>query len=970
MLQPNLGPALRRGLTGFVTALLCSPWAFAADQSTDIAAASASPQADAAAPAPQTTAGTGSQSLGEVVVTAYRQSLAVSLEQKRAAAGSVDVIVAEDIADFPDLNLAEALQRVPGVSIARDAGEGRQISVRGLGPQFTRVRINGMEAMSANGGTDAAGGTNRNRSFDFNTFAAELFNTVTVRKTASAEIEEGSLGATVDLRTGRPFDFKGLTFATSIEGGYNDISDDFSPRVALLMSDTWAEGKFGALFSAAYTERDLFDEGSSTVRWQQSDASTAGGACLVPMLPAACFGALDPAYASAPSYDAINRGFHPRIPRFDKYVHSQERLGLTGSVQWQPTESMLFTLDGLYALYQAERQEQFLEAPVFSTNGAAAINNVNPVAAEIDSHNSLVYGVFQDVDIRSEARFDELRTKFAQVSLEGTQGFGGVWSLHEYVGFSEADHNNPVQTTLLFDRTDVDGYSYDFRANDRIPLITYGGVDVTSPATWALTQIRLRPQSSLNDFTTGQIDLGFKPSDTIGFKVGPQYKKYVFKTTSEQRSNGTLANQEAVIPANVAATPVANYSKLTTLDNKGLDLPSGSITTWLIPDVTTANGLFGLKDESLWRVGIEPVLGSNFEVEEKDQGGYVQMDFDATLGEHALRGNLGIRYVQTKQKSTGYTFTAGAPLRATVERSYNDTLPSLNLVYELTNNFLIRGGAARVMTRAGLTNLNPGAAVNIAGNNKTVTAGNPDLDPFRAHSYDLAFEWYFRPESILSLALFYKDIKSFVQTVRFTDDFSNNPLGLPDSVAINSCGTAIPDPATCLAGWQFNLPANTPGGPLRGFEVAYQQPFKFLPAPFDNFGAILNYTYVESDIKLVDATGAVVLVTDLLGLSKNAYNATLYYENTRFGARISAAYRDAYLTTAPGRNGNDVEGTAETLNIDAQLSFKATDYLEFTLEALNLTDEFDDQWVQEDADRLSYYHHQGRQYFLGARLKF
>ena len=159
------------------------------------------------------------ESIEEVVVTGFRASLDKALDAKQAQAGAIDMIVAEDIADFPDLNLAESLQRVPGVVIARDAGEGRQISVRGLGPQFTRVRINGMEAMSANGGTDAAGGTNRGRNFDFNTFASELFNNITVRKTASAEIEEGSLGATVDLRTGRPFDYDGLTIAGSRAAG-------------------------------------------------------------------------------------------------------------------------------------------------------------------------------------------------------------------------------------------------------------------------------------------------------------------------------------------------------------------------------------------------------------------------------------------------------------------------------------------------------------------------------------------------------------------------------------------------------------------------------------------------------------------------------------------------------------------------------------------------------------------------------
>ncbi len=146
---------------------------------------------------------------------------------------------------------------MPGVSIARDAGEGRQISVRGLGPQFTRVRINGMEAMSANGGTDAAGGTNRDRSFDFNTFASELFNSITIRKTSAAETEEGSLGATVDLRSARPFDYDGFTVVTGVQGSYNDITEDLDPRGAFLISDTFADGKFGALLSVAYTERQV-----------------------------------------------------------------------------------------------------------------------------------------------------------------------------------------------------------------------------------------------------------------------------------------------------------------------------------------------------------------------------------------------------------------------------------------------------------------------------------------------------------------------------------------------------------------------------------------------------------------------------------------------------------------------------------------------------------------------------------------
>src|SRR6185312_14209522 len=272
--------------------------------------------------APASGAQAGESPIEEVVVSGYRRSLEVSLDIKKDAIGAVDAIVAEDIAKFPDLNLAESIQRIPGVSIARDAGEGRQVTVRGLGPQFTRVRVNGMEAMSANGGTDAAGGTNRDRSFDFNTFASELFNAVTIRKTSAAEIEEGSLGATVDLRVARPFDYQGFTFVSSVQGSWNDIEEKLDPRGALLLSDRFLDGKLGALISAAYTGRKLLDEGSSTVRWQNSQNQDGSPAAT------AAFTSLGANYpTTGPTLAQLNAAYRPRIPRFDQYKHDQDRLG-------------------------------------------------------------------------------------------------------------------------------------------------------------------------------------------------------------------------------------------------------------------------------------------------------------------------------------------------------------------------------------------------------------------------------------------------------------------------------------------------------------------------------------------------------------------------------------------------------------------------------------------------------------------
>ncbi len=923
----------------------------------------------AAAALAQSTAAAPPGVVEEVVVTGFRQSLQMALDEKRDAIGAVDAIVAEDIADFPDLNLAESIQRIPGISIERDAGEGKRISVRGLGPQFTRIRINGMEALTTGGGSDNSGGTNRDRSFDFNTFASELFNSITVRKTAAAEVEEGSLGATVDLQVARPFDYNGMTFVTGGQLGYNDLSDDADPRGTMLISNTFLDDRLGALLSVAYTKRKLLDEGASTVRFQNTPQNPAN--------PNA--GPFQSVAAGVPFTNGqLGAAFRPRIPRYDIFEHEQERLGVTTSLQFRPSEATLLTFDALYADFEAERDETYLESPNFS----ASLAQVDVLDAAIRQDgidrntgrpvSTLVFGRFNDVDIRSEKRHDELETKFTQFTLDGTHSFSDSLSVHGLVGRSKSEHDNPEQTTLLFDINDVDGYSFDFRGNSRKPLINYGNADLTNPEAFTLTQIRLRPQTADNTFSNYMGDVTWKLNETFAFKGGAQFKKYEFETTDRRRAaEGVTAAQ--------AAIPRSQYSSIAQLQ---LSVPSGTATRFVVPDLDAAKRVFGLDDPNIFALSDQVNLGGNFSVEEADTGVFVQVEMSTQLGSVPIRGNLGVRYVETDQQSTGLSRAPSGVISSTVEQSYNNTLPSLNVVAEVSDDFLIRFGAAKVLARSGLGNLNPGATVQIAGNNKQVSAGNPALTPFKADAYDLSFEWYFAKESLLGVAFFYKDIASFVQTIRATGPFSANPLGLDDSVAIAVCDSQLPTPfdpnnatdvANCLADWQFSLPRNTPGGELKGVEVSYQQPFSFLPGFWRNFGTILNFTVVESEILYLNADGTAAFggdKQDLTGLSKNAANATLYYDNGTFSARVSAAYRDEYLTTAPGRNGNDVEGTAESTTVDFASSYQLNDNLTLTLEGLNLTDEFQDQGVDSLGNRLSYFHHTGRQYFVGARYRF
>lgn len=901
----------------------------------------------------------------EIVITGFRGSLEAALDAKRDEVGAVDVIMAEDIADFPDLNLSESIQRIPGVALARDAGEGRQITVRGLGPQFTRVRINGMESLATVGGTDAAGGTNRGRAFDFNVFASDLFNSITVRKTSSADLEEGALGATVDLRTALPFDYDGFTMAGSIQGVYNDLSETTGPRAAFLISNRWNNG-LGALFSIAYSDRESLEEGASTVRWQRQSNCT--------VTPANCFQdvlgqtAATPA-GSRPDYDAVNAAFHPRIPRYDVYQHTQERLGVTGALQWTPTADTSATLSVLYADFQATRTESFLETATFSSNGLNGIGGVHVQDYEIQG-NSLVYGEFDNVDIRSELRFDELETKYTQATLNVDHDFSDRLSFRGLAGYAESDHNNPIQTTLLFDSDNIQDYVYDYRGDNRLPTITYGATDLEDPATWHLEQIRLRPQTALNTYTTAQGDLEFEASEILTLTGGLNWRQYEFESTERRRSNGTNANQEGVIPGFAAITPIANYSQLMQLSGNGLDIPAGVPTQWLVPDINAAAALWDLYNTAVFPMGIETALGNNNSIEEESLGAFGQADWDMDLAGARFRGNIGVRWVETQLTSTGFTFSAGVPVLSTVEREYDNVLPSMNLVLEPTDNFLVRVGLGRVMSRPNLGFLAPGAAVSVSGANRTVNAGNPQLDPITADAIDVAAEWYFADGALFSVALFNRDIDSFIQTVRDVRPFTGNPLGLPDSVATAACPGGVDTP-DCNPGldWNFNLPSNTPGGPVSGYELNLQVPFFWMDGIWSNFGVLANYTHVNSEVEYVDALGNPDFTGPLVGLSEESYNATVYYEDDRFMARLSAAYRSDFPTTLPGRNGNATEETASTFNLDASARWDINDNFALTFEGVNLTDEANDQFLTPD-DRSSFYHVYGRSLFFGARYKY
>lgn len=976
------------------------------------AAAAQDAQAPAAAPADEVEA---------VVVTGFRASLANALDVKRRENDLVDVIKAQDIADFPDLNLAESLQRVPGVSIDRDGGEGRTITVRGLGPDFTVVRLNGLEALATTGGKDSSGGANRGRQFDFSIFASELFNSVTVRKSTSAMNEEGSLGAIVDLQAARPFDFSKFAMSASAKAGWNDLSRKSDPRYTFLISNRWDTGigEVGALLSVAYATRAQREEGSSTGRWENpsvaSNSATAfpcSGAAYNPVSGPALTcaqigtvtGGTSPTVTAAAG--TANNLWHPRIPRYGRLDYDQKRLGVTGSIQWRPTANSTLTLDAMLAKFQNNRDETYLEIISFSRSGAG-LPQTDVVNFTADSKGNLIKGTFDDVDARVEYRHDELKTEFNQFSLTYDTRFGEAGHLAVGYGQSRSIQDNPVQTTFSFDRYDSDNYSYDYSQNDKLPNFNYG-FDATNPANYVYSAsnalgdaslLRLRPSKAVNTFKTFHVDVDYQILDGFKLRYGGNYKEYGFNSWEKRLFSRNLASTGTTFTAEAgfglpAGTSIADVSRVISGFGRGLDLPSGVPTSWLAPDLEKLKTKLGYDCNCInangdFRLSVLNQLGALRNITEKDTAFYLQGDFDYDILNIPVRGNVGVRWVKTEQAALGHfntgsvttpvatpfgTISTTVPTDGvqTTSRQYTNTLPSLNVSAQPWDNFYVRFAAAKVMTRPQLQNLTPGYTA-ISQSNQTLTRGNPELNPMLANNLDLSFEWYPDKETLFSVGFFQKDIKSYIQTSAVTMPWSETEL--PNTLLTN--GNTVDTLFT------VTTQINTPGGKLKGYEISLQRPFTFLPAPFDGFGGIVNYTHVESDIQYViknptyagtprvQTAPAVLITQPLVNLSPEAYNATLYYEKGPFKARVSASYRDPYLIqVAPSAtNNNDVRIKEKTLNIDSQVSYNFGNFT-VTLEGINLTDEKDSKLVDSTRQSSEEYVHYGRQYYLGVKWKF
>lgn len=914
------------------------------------------------------------EAVDEIVVSGFRESLANALSLKKDAVGAVDSIVAEDIGDFPDNNLADAMARLPGVNIDRTGGEGKSISVRGLSAQFSRVRINGME-------TVATGYGNTGRAFDFNIFASELFSRIDVNKTMKAEMEEGSLGATVDLHTAHPLDSKKDTFMVNYTQGYNDLSKASDPRFTALGSMQNEDGTFGVAASVAVSKRSVTQQGHNSGRWEANalidptktlssqnnhwalvaPAKTAANLCSTTLLANCWKDAAFTMYQDTATGNTLNAAVHPRFARQMDREIDIDRVGFTGSVQWKPTEDTKLTLDVLDASLGFDQHDVNLTPISLARTGATGKAETSVLSGYVidPASNAMVYAKLSGVDVRSENFNAETQTEFHQASLALEHNFTDSLSMKALYGSSKANTEVTHEATAILERFNA-GFTYDYRTNPKDPTLVYD-FDLTNPNSWKVSELRDRPNWTTNTFDNASVDFKWEINDTFSVQAGASAKKFTHDNIQLQRDTAIidqakLPQGSAVkLPAGCAIT-IANTAVDTFLGK--VFTPSNGQNPFFLGDIGYVFDKMKFEDDAVC-FPLKANVGSDRSVEEKSNGYFVQGNFTTDLMDMPFKGNVGVRTVTTDLSSTGVLSGADA----TVERSYSDTLPSVNLSLSPIDDVTVRASWAKVMSRPSLPNLTPGGSLD--NFNRRYTAGNPFLDPFRADAIDLSVDWYFTEEGVVSLAYFKKDIESFTQSSTLTKKFSE--LGLPSSIS--------PAPATADSDYIYSTTGNGEGGKLDGIELQYQQPFTFGPDWMRDFGIKLNYTKIDSELNV--GTKAAPRWVKMAGQSDDSYNGTLWYENdSGLQGRISYTYRSGYITSSytPSTAGGigattGFDTTDEVGVVDASFSYQFNEKLKFTLDLINLNNA-SETLLNGDAELVDTVLKSGRQAYLGASYTF
>ncbi|MCM2678547.1 TonB-dependent receptor [Echinimonas agarilytica] len=878
-----------------------------------------------------------------IQVTGIRGSLLRSMDTKRSTLAVSDAISAEDIGKFPDTNIAESLQRITGVSIDRSGGEGQFITVRGFGPQFNTVLVNGRIMATENDG----------REFSFDVISSDIINGAQVFKSPTANMQEGGIGATVNLTTARPFDYDGLVVAGSVEGTYDTLDEDYSPGGSVIVSHSNSDRTLGALASISYSDRSSLREGVTTEGWNNYAETTA--------------------YMTDTQEFVTLKDVHiPGSYRIRQVEENRERLNAAVAVQWVPVENVELTLDGLYSDYDVESVTSAFQ-PFFGSGDFIWVNPVldeNNTMIAFERPGSVLANAVDGID--GTQKNDNIYNENGRPTDTWAVGFNVDWQVNEKfdvafdLSHSKAESDPGGKPFLSKGYESVENAYFELGSGD---LPSYdAGVSTTDPSL-VKSHFVGRFGSDIEDEVTE-----FRIDSNYEFDNAGPLSSMKFGVYAGDREKSRVA-YESYLCAYCGYFSDFNDELLSPVDASGFaddasgDFPKhwfkydvDATLAWLeSEDGITAGGQNDAETIQTIRDGLEASNGfaevpndqAGYSVKEEVVSAYLDTYFSGDMGELPWEFNVGMRLTRTKTISKGINqeilgvenvvgdslqqLILSDPMPVKYTHEYTNILPSANFRLDLQDDLIMRLGYSETITRPTMTSLAPSTSINPRVGSEAISGGNPNLEAFESTNYDMTLEWYFSDVSLLAAALFHKEIENFVSTT--TRD-------------------------TEIAGITFkdSRPNNQEEATATGIELAFTH-------SWDNgFGTQLNYTYVDSsaDYSLDNTTDTQFAIE---GLSPNSYNIIGFYEKDAISVRLAYNWRDEFLKAISDGSAKGNPITREDYGqLDLSASYELSENLSLYAEGINVLEE-DIREYTNYQNRLTSYEYTGARYTVGIRGK-
>lgn len=968
--------SLLMGSTSLVIALALSQTAFAEKANpTNDELAQVTQTADQAAQGTADQANAVEEEDQVLVVTGFRAAVQSSIAAKRTSDIIVDVVSSEDIGRLPDVSIAEAIARLPGVTSQRTGGQSSAINIRGLSQDLVSSTLNGREQVATSG----------LRVIEFEQYPSELISEAQVYKSLKASQIEGGIAGKVELKTVRPLETGKRVFNINVRGSYNDRADE--------ILDT---GALGYRLSASYQDQFFNDRVGFALgysRLVQPNVATrfAGfdfqpGRNLIEAIPARPATSTTPAIPAVPAVPVLdfdNNGRADAVPFGFENVQfggQETRDAIVTVIQFEPTSNFHILLDGFFSRFNSDRfrrgtrlfgteNVQNFSPGTLTRTGLAFLSN--PVTVD----NALVGGTF-----RSGNGIGVENVNQDEGNLDQLYAVGGnfAWDVSERltlssdVSFSHADRffNNSGVTT----RAGTIGaggafvpanFSASFVRNGLNPATQSINFDFTNPLTNPIQGFFIVPTSDQDELfaVTGdakyKVGGGFFSSFEAGFRYADRTaQRRVFSFSGSGPTFGSFGlNNPQIVP-----------EQFRTIGSFGGQFGAAGAPNYTAIDIDGVLDFFVGPDRDI-NQNFGFTRDQSFTIFERILSGYAQANFDTQLGNVGLRGNIGLRVVNTNQGSAATNSVTGF-----VGERYTLLLPSANFIFNLTNNDVIRLSGSRQISRSRFIELRGSIAVNrispagaVSGN-----GGNPFLRPYLADQGEIIYEHYFGKDGIIALGFFHKSLESFIFGGLIPNfNFLAAGLNLPPTPP-STPGSPIEAPSQPSG--PFSAPINGQGGYVRGFEANITQQLTFLPAPLDGLGVVLNYSYVSSSINLPPSTlSGNPINIPLPGQSRHVANPTIYYALNGFETRLGFRYRSGFVAPQFGLNEQITGFDAETV-VDWQASYEFGEHsplkgVRLLFQANNLTDSPNQSFFGVPAQTGTVQRF-GRQFYWGASYTF